>query len=238
MTPRPRSWPCAPHRLAGSRSAFTLIELLVVMAIISMLAGMLLPSLATAREKGRQAFCMNNLRQIGMGLNMYLQVYGEYLWRNDPTDGTTSNYLSFSRATDIGLLLGKQFVDAGMSFYCKSEAQFLPGSASFGLANYPTGTCRGSYLVRGSEMEELPDAQGNPRTPQQVGPTCVNLYLRFDRPSNLGKAIMAECVQNHRFGINVLYHGTEVRWQQDESGTFDFIGGQEDAWRALDARDR
>jgi prepilin-type N-terminal cleavage/methylation domain-containing protein/prepilin-type processing-associated H-X9-DG protein len=63
----------------GSRTsrAFTLIELLVVIAIIAILAAILFPVFAQAREKARQTSCLSNVRQIGLGLVMYLQDYDE-----------------------------------------------------------------------------------------------------------------------------------------------------------------
>ena len=61
------------------KKGFTLIELLVVIAIIAVLAAILFPVFATAREKARQTTCMNNMRQLTLALNMYAQDNGQFL---------------------------------------------------------------------------------------------------------------------------------------------------------------
>lgn len=63
------------------RKGFTLIELLVVIAIIALLAAILFPVFARARENARKTSCMNNLKQIGLGLAQYTQDYDELLIR-------------------------------------------------------------------------------------------------------------------------------------------------------------
>ncbi len=61
------------------KTIFTLIELLVVIAIIAILAAMLLPALSKARQKGQATACINHLRQISTGTNMYADDYDAYL---------------------------------------------------------------------------------------------------------------------------------------------------------------
>ena len=71
------------------RRGFTLIELLVVIAIIAILAAILFPVFARAREKARQTSCLSNVKQLGLGCLMYAQDYDEkfpftYMWLAPP----------------------------------------------------------------------------------------------------------------------------------------------------------
>jgi prepilin-type N-terminal cleavage/methylation domain-containing protein len=79
--------------ISNKRKGFTLIELLVVIAIIAILAAILFPVFARARENARRTSCMSNLKQIGLGIAQYTQDYDEKLLSQTISTGQHFGYI-------------------------------------------------------------------------------------------------------------------------------------------------
>jgi prepilin-type N-terminal cleavage/methylation domain-containing protein len=123
-----------PQSVCGA--GFTLIELLVVIAIIAILAAMLLPALSRAKEKGRQARCISNLRQIGAAMHIYGGDFNDAIL---PTDGVMGHDIWFQTGpVNLGHLLDLKYIPLpaynNHIFYCPSmEAHngMKPGAYGF-----------------------------------------------------------------------------------------------------------
>lgn len=137
-----------------SGAAFTLIELLVVIAIIAILAAILFPVFAQAREKARQTSCLSNVKQLGLAVMQYTQDYDETMpiavgngwsssWVNDilPYVKTYDIFRCPSDSTE-GLQPGAEYLGSGISYaaniYCAGRADGGWGfGGAFGIAEAP-----------------------------------------------------------------------------------------------------
>ena len=107
------------------RRGFTLIELLVVIAIIAILAAILFPVFARAREKARQTSCLSNVKQLALGCHMYAQDYDEYM----PVVQHRTTAALYGYWFDVI----QPYVKNVQIIYCPSEPASYPG---YGW-NYP-----------------------------------------------------------------------------------------------------
>ncbi len=154
--------------------AFTLIELLVVIAIIAILAAILFPVFARARENARRASCQSNLKQIGLGIMQYIQDYDEKYPITNYSAGTIGAYVppgGFGNDVYYNYGTWRYFIQPYLKsvqiFTCPSS-KYPPSSTNPGIGyadvNYANGQVypgNSNYGVNENVIYTGPDANGN-----------------------------------------------------------------------------
>ena len=155
------------------RSAFTLIELLVVIAIIAILAAILFPVFARARENARRASCQSNLKQIGLGILQYAQDYDETMVR---FAYNSDAFQQEAASSGVGASTERyKWMDAIFP-YVKSEQLFVCPSATRTIVGSPGPTAYNptSYLFRaGCNEGSAPNGAGC-KYPYPYGSYAIN----------------------------------------------------------------
>jgi len=204
------------HIANAKPRAFTLIELLVVIAIISILAAILFPVFARARESARRASCSSNLKQIALGAMMYVQDYDEHfplMWEN---------YSDYSiRPYGYADIL-EPYIKSSQVFKCPSVSTTSPDPTQTGytsysynmmLANTANGTLNSgkSLAVLTQPSLTVMILDDSPSTARSWEWGCTRGTACTTATGGPGLARIS-IAQRHLDGINISFCDGHVKW--------------------------
>ena len=198
---------------------FTLIELLVVIAIIAILAAILFPVFARAREKARQTNCLSNVKQIMLGVLMYAQDYDEMLPNEQYNRGGGGNeYLVDSSWRGVIF----PYVNNAQLFICPSHT---PDTSTYALfdGRWNDQKMRGSYAINDWHQDS-----GSPTPPQNqplarvIAPSSTIFILESTgSPDDIcpagnehGQMPQMASATRHNQGANYGFVDGHAKWQR------------------------
>jgi len=217
------------------KPAFTLIELLVVIAIISILAAILFPVFARARENARRSSCMSNMKQIGLGLMQYTQDNDEHYPPPSMCDGSST---CTAKVTDTSKPGGafRTYINSttdhwftwmdSIDPYVKSTQIFVCPSSPIGtgLPNYGYSDAFGSYRSHPYYWNHLgtgyfvPIAMAAVTRPSEV--IIITEFNDTSAPITIPSTIRSSAVATdkskvapHLEGANAVYADGHVKWR-------------------------
>jgi prepilin-type N-terminal cleavage/methylation domain-containing protein/prepilin-type processing-associated H-X9-DG protein len=202
------------------RSGFTLIELLVVIAIIAILAAILFPVFARAREKARQASCQSNLKQLATAALMYAQDYDERIPASFMYSPAYPNLRWWPE-------LVYPYVKNSQLFLCPSADPFgmwNPGGYTF---NVNAGNYTITDWLGGIKMADIQDVAGTfmyvETNSSEIWAACMTDLSPSDQQIVInagyggGSGWPCVVVKPHNGGLNASFMDGHVKWLQHSS---------------------
>jgi prepilin-type N-terminal cleavage/methylation domain-containing protein/prepilin-type processing-associated H-X9-DG protein len=212
------------------RSGFTLIELLVVIAIIAILAAILFPVFAQARDKARQSMCLSNTKQVGLALSMYVQDYDEsfpnvwfnydgvggpaYLWVsvlvpsikntgvwNCPSVGTAGRWYDICRTMDCDYGINS----SAFYYYRRETGNVYGGTRNLAAINYPA-----ELLF----CTELSPERKNPDGSRLMGSRIGAPWVSQAHPC---RTVWDYVGEPHQEGTNIVYADGHAKWMKKDA---------------------
>jgi len=189
-----------------ARQGFTLIELLVVIAVIAILAAILFPVFAQAREKARQTACLSNMRQVALGVYLYAQDYDETL----PTTGDDDRL---------------SWIDQIVPYVRNDQIRRCPSDSGFGASSaHRTSYGVNNYFGHGMSLAAIPSPasviyaaeivdteEGDHYHPMFWGDVPDNDWAWHDgKPTEVAYA-------RHNGGANYAFLDSHARWHRFEA---------------------
>jgi prepilin-type processing-associated H-X9-DG protein len=190
---------------------FTLIELLTVIGVIAILAAILLPTLGAAREEARKVYCVNNLKQIGLGVISYSDNFdGEappFIYNNNHLSHSDHLFIS-NRWDGMGILWLNNYVKDPAAFYCVSNdfTNHMTDHPNFTDSPAPGTSIMSSYVYRDPNSQEWV-AQANWGAKRHTWKTSNAAIISDAFGSRENSAA-------HTNGFNILFGDGHVKWGQ------------------------
>jgi prepilin-type N-terminal cleavage/methylation domain-containing protein/prepilin-type processing-associated H-X9-DG protein len=198
------------------KRAFTLIELLVVIAIIAILASILFPVFARARENARRASCMSNLKQIGLGEMMYVQDYDEMYPMIGFLAGDNIAYPNGTVSSSNWIVRIYPYVKSAQLFNCPSNtiAPWTGSTSPSPVSNTSYGA-NARLLSSAISMASILNPSQTVLVADTAGQAPYAMFDYYFAPPYYTGASSTRWMDNrHLEGANIVFADGHVKWEK------------------------